>query len=339
MNDRATLCLYAVLSVAVLLALPDTGSAQIPDRSAPRLADGRPDLSGVWDFRTATPLERPKVFADRETLTEEEAAAFEALAAGFQNASDAPPREGSVGAYNAFWLDFGTTVGADRRSSLIVNPPDGQLPPLNEGVTRQIGSLDEDLPGSRPVRVRSAGIAADGPEDRGLSERCLVGFNSGPPMMPSAYNNNMQLFQNEDHVVILNEMVHDARIVPLGGLAHIPEGIRQWSGNSRGHWEGDTLVIETRNFTDKTGGYDPNALVAIGSGSTVLLTERLTRVDAATLRYEYTVDDPTTFARSFTVALPMKRSGDDIFEYACHEGNYGMANLLSGARAAEVAAR
>ena len=318
---------------------PDTGFAQTPDRSAPRLADGRPDLSGVWDFRTLTPLERPGAFADRETLTEEEAAAFEALAAGFQNAADAPPREGSVGAYNAFWLDFGTTVNVDRRSSLIVDPPDGQLPPLNEGVTRQIGSLDADLPGSRPVRIRSAGIAADGPEDRGLSERCLVGFNSGPPMMPSAYNNNMQLFQNEDHVVILNEMVHDARIVPLSGLAHIPDGIRQWNGNSRGHWEGDTLVIETRNFTDKTGGYDPNALVAIGSGSTVLLTERLTRVDEATLRYEYTVDDPTTFARSFTAAVPMKRSGNDIFEYACHEGNYGMANLLSGARAAEIAAR
>ena len=298
-----------------------------------RLISGRPDLQGVWDFRTATPFQRPEGLGDR--LTEEEAAAIEAGAAAGLAAADRPPQDGNVGAYNAFWLDFGTRVGDDRRTSLIVEPTNGRLPALAQGVARQVGSLDADLPGERPWRVRSAGIGADGPEDRGLAERCLVGFNSGPPMMPSAYNNNMQLFQTEETVVILNEMVHDARIIPLVSGQHLPSSIQQWNGDSRGRWDGDTLVVESRNFSDQRASFEPNALMAFGVGSTLRLTERFTPVSENVLLYEYTVDDPDTFAETFTAAVPMQRSSELIYEYACHEGNYGMVNALSGARASE----
>ena len=316
---------------------------------APRLPDGRPDLQGVWDFRTMTPLERPQMLAGREFLTEEEAATQESRIAAFR-ASQLEPSEvrteplpaggggRAVGGYNDFWLDYGTTVVEDRRTSLVVDPSDGRLPALTpEGeALRQVGSLIEDLPIPLPVRVRSAGTGADRPEDRGLAERCLVGFNSGPPLMPSGYNNNMQLFQTADHVVILTEMVHDARIVPLDGRPHLPESVRQWMGDSRGYWDGDTLVVETTNLTEHTGSFDPSAMQAIGTGLTVTLTERFRRLDADTLLYEYTVDDPTIFTRPFTVAVPMRRNDEPMFEYACHEGNYGLLNILRGARAQEA---
>ena len=317
-----------------------------------RLPDGRPDLQGVWDFRTMTPLQRPRMLADREFLTEEEAAAQETQVAA-RRAQLLEPSEvrteplpaggggRAVGGYNDFWLDYGTTIVDDRRTSLIVDPPDGRLPALTpEGeALRQVGSLIEDLPIPLPVRVRSAGTGADRPEDRGLAERCLVGFNSGPPMMPSGYNNNMQLFQTADNVAILNEMVHDLRVIPLDGRPQLPAAIRQWAGSSRGHWEGDTLVVETTNMTDKTGSFDPSATTAIGTGLTVTLTERFTRLDDDTLLYEYTVDDPVIFTRPFTVAVPMRRSPEPMFEYACHEGNYGLLNILTGARAEDAASR
>ena len=333
-----SLCLI-VTAVVTLRPSPVFGQGQTEVWTPPRLGDGRPDLQGVWDFRTATPLERPERFDGRDVLTEEEAAQIEAGAALFEQAVDRPPPEGSVGAYNGFWLDFGTKVGDDRRTSLIIEPTDGRLPALAEGVRRQVGSLDEDLPGEHPWRVRSAGLGADGPEDRGLSERCLLGFNSGPPMMPSAYNNNMQLFQTADHVVILNEMVHDVRVIPLAGGPHLPASVGQWAGSSRGRWEGDTLVVESRNFSDKRASFEPNALMALGIGSTLRLTERFTRVSEDTLLYEYTVDDPTILTRSFTAAVPMRHSQNLIYEYACHEGNYGMVNALSGGRAEEASAR
>ncbi len=336
------------LAAVVLLVFTSAAAGQTQLRTP----DGQPDLQGVWDFRTMTPLQRPE---DQESavLTEEEAAAAEAAASARRAALLEPsevrtellPAGGTgaergrrVGGYNDFWLDYGTNIIGDRRTSLIVDPPDGRLPPLTpEGERlRQIGSLAEDLPIDSPVRVRSAGTGADHPEDRGLAERCLLGFNSGPPMMPSGYNNNMQLFQTPDHVVILNEMVHDARIIPLDGRPHLPESVRQWMGDSRGRWEGETLVIETTNLSELTGSFDPSAMQAIGTGLTVTLTERFRRVDADTLLYEYTVDDPTIFTRPFTVAVPMRRNDEPVFEYACHEGNYGLLNILSGARAAEA---
>ena len=335
MSNRSVVwCLASALAGAAVS--PVLGQEPAGAGEPPRSSDGRPDLQGVWDFRTATPFERPEGLGER--LTDEQAAAIESFAAAAQQAADQPPAAGNVGAYNAFWLDFGTSVGDDRRASLIVEPANGRLPALADGAARQVGSLDEDMPGERPWRVRSAGIGADGPEDRGLAERCLVGFNSGPPMMPSAYNNNVQIFQNDDHVVILNEMVHDARIVPLDPRDHLPAAVPQWNGDSRGRWEGDTLVVESRNFSDRRASFEPNALVALGLGSTLRLTERFTRLNRDTLLYEYTVDDPATFTAPFTAAVPMRRSDALIYEYACHEGNYGMVNALSGARAADASA-
>ena len=314
------------------------GSAPAVAQDAPRLPDGRPDLQGVWDFRTITPLQRPRRLGDQAALTEEQAAETEARAAATQTAL-VESIGGKIGAYNAFWFDLGTNVVEGRQTSLIIDPPDGQLPALVDGVVPQFGSLTQDVPGERPVRYRSGGIGLDGPEDRALGERCLVGFNSGPPMMPSGYNNNMQLFQTPGAVVILNEMVHDVRIIPLDARPHLPGSVGQWAGSSVGHWEGDTLVVETTNMTDKTASFEPSATTAIGTGVTMTLTERFSRLNEDTLLYEYTVDDPTIFTSPFTVAVPMRRSDEPMFEYACHEGNYGLLNILTGARVAEAAAR
>jgi hypothetical protein len=327
-----------ILLIAVaLLVAPLAVQAQTAAGAQPRTAYGRPDLQGVWDFRTITPLERPAAQADKAVLTAEEAAQIEAQWATVKF-YDRPAREGEVIAYNDFWLDLGSTVVGSRRTSLIVDPPDGRLPPLVPGAPRQLASLDEDLPGERPVRYRAGGIGVDGPEDRGVGVRGILGFKSGPPLMPSGYNNNMQLFQTPDHVVVLTEMVHDARVIPLDGRAHLPGEVRQWNGDSRGHWNGDTLVVETTNFTGKTGSFNNGLTVAVGTGETLHLTERFTRVDAETLLYEYTVEDSTSFSRPFTVAQPMRKNPEQLFEYACHEGNYGMTNMLTGARVVENAA-
>ena len=245
------------------------------------------------------------------------------------------PVGGNVGGYNNFWFDRGAGVVDDRRTSLIVDPPNGRIPEAQPDAKRQETTNDDTSDPDRPVRFRVGGIGTHGPEDRGLAERCLLGFNTGPPIVPGGYNQNMQLFQTPDHVVILNEMVHDARIVPLDGRDPLPEDMRQWMGSSRGRWEGDTLVVETTHFTDLTASFGPSVRSAIGTGATMRLTERFSRVAEDTLLYEFTVNDPTSFTRPFTAAIPMKRGAAPLFEYACHEGNYGMLNLLSGARAQE----
>ena len=328
---------FAGVAVFLLAA----GSAGAQTWETPRLPDGRPDLQGVWDFQSLTPLQRPED-QDKAVLTAEEIAAVEAAAAENNAAANAPsevrdeplPVGGNVGGYNRYWVDQDASVVADWRTSLIVDPPTGRLPALQPGVDLIELSLGEDRPGTRPVRARAAGIGADSYEDRGLAERCLLGFNSGPPIVPAGYNQNIQIFQTPDHLVVLNEMVHDARIVPLDGRGHLPEGVRQWMGDSRGYWDGDTLVVETTNFSDKTASFNPSVATAVGTGTTLRLTERFSRVADDTLLYEYTVDDPNSFTAPFTVALPMKR-GDGMYEYACHEGNYGLLNILAGARAAE----
>ena len=311
----------AVLLAATLLVPAAAGGQEEASDAwqAPRTPNGRPDLQGVWDFRSLTPLERPEAIADQDVFTAEEAAQFteERLAALDK---DQPGPDGRIplsGGYNDFWWDYGRELTDDLRTSLVVDPPYGWLP---------------GLPSAGRVRAAAGRAAlgrdAHGPEDRGAFERCILGFNAGPPMNPSAYNNNMQLFQTADHVVILNEMVHDARIVPLDGSDHLPDDVRQWRGDSRGRWDGDTLVIETRNFTDKTSFR--------GTGPDLHLVERFTRVEDGILLYEYTVTDPESFERPWSVAVPMQKNDLPVFEYACHEGNYGMLNLMVSARAEDA---
>ena len=188
--------------------------------------------------------------------------------------------------------------------------------------------------GGRPVRTRAGGIGTDRAEDRGLAERCIVGFSTGPPMLPAGYNNNVQILQAPGYVALVVEMIHDVRIIPLDGRDQLVSSIGQWFGDSRGHWEGDTLVVETTNFTDGTGSFN-TSFVSWGSAKTLRLVERFTRLDDDTMRYEFTVEDPTTWTEPFTGRFPMNRADQPLYEYACHEGNHGMYNLLSGARAVE----
>ena len=325
--------LRTALPVCLLLCVPSGVEAQTqgqPD-PAPRTAWGAPDLQGVYDFGTATPFQRPSELAGRETFTDEEAAVREQLNAE-QFADDLNTDSLTPPNYNNFWFDNGSTVAQTMQTSLIVDPPDGRLPAVTPQQERKAAA--ERAAGGRPVRLIFGGVGVDGPEDRALAERCLLGFNSGPPAMPSAYNNYLQVFQTPDHVVILTEMVHEARIVPLDGRARRQQEIPQWLGNSRGWWEGDTLVIETMTFRDdRFFPFRPG----VGPTEQTRLTERLTRVDGDTLLYEYTYDDPEVFTQPFSVSIPVRRTDNALFEYACHEGNYGLMNILEGARAEEAA--
>ena len=298
--------------------------------SPPRTPDGQPDLQGVWDYRTITPLERPKELGTKEFFTEEEAANYEKQENQRQNRDLIDPEQGGlfypaggVVPYNEFWYDRGNKVAGTKRTSLIVDPPDGRLPAWTpEGQKRA------NLRAAAQRNDQLGHPLADSWEDRPLQERCIVGLNAGPPMIPGAYNNNVQLFQTPGYVVILNEMVHSARIVPLDGRPH--GDIRQWRGDSIGHWEGNTLVVDTTNFKRETS--------LPGSSANMHLIERFTRTSANTLLYEFTVDDPTTWTRPWTAVIPMSKSDDPIYEYACHEANYAMTGILAGARAEEKAA-
>ena len=311
---NAFFALLLAAAAAVALA-PLPASAQTGD--APRTPWGKPDLGGVWDFATLTPMERPAEYAGKERLTEEDVANIVAQSAKFTEfLSEQGPTRGT-GTYDEFWFDFGSDVSADRRTSLVIDPPNGRIPDLTPPARERMAA--------RRAYLRDH--PADSWEDRNLAERCLVGFNIGPPMAPSAYNNVMQLFQTEDHVVILNEMVHDARVVPLDGRDHLDAGIRQWLGNSRGYWDGDTLVVETANFRDETNFR--------GVTRDLRLVERFTRADANTLLYGFTVTDPRTFVRPWTAEVPMALSPNPTYEYACHEGNYGLEGILAGTRAEE----
>jgi hypothetical protein len=300
---------------------PKTPAKPAPSKqyTPPRLADGHPDLQGIWSNATVTPLERPTDLAGKATLSDEEAAEYAKAAVQRQNGDrrDGGSEADVARAYNDFWYDRGTKTIKTHRTSLIVDPPDGRLPALTPQAAKKQAERAE-------YRVSHP---ADGPEDRRLSERCLNWGTAGPPMMPGAYNNNYQIIQTPDTVVIFNEMIHDARIVPMDGRPHVSSNVREWLGDSRGHWQGDTLVIETTNFTDKTAFQ--------GSTPNMHLTERFTRVDSDTLLYEFTVNDPEAFTKPWTVQIPSVRSDGAIFEYACHEGNYGMTGILSSARAEE----
>ena len=312
----------ALIALGGLLALPALALAQ---DDAPRTDWGAPDLQGIWDFRTITPMERPEDLGDKAFLTEEEAAERERRAVERDIElweADARRTEagGSVGGYNNFWMDRGTRVIGTRRTSLIIDPPNGRLPEMTEeGTARRA-----DGRGSFSDRIQ------DSYTDFSNADRCLMGFNAGPPITPGGYNQNVQIFQTPDEVVLLTEMVHTVRVVPLDGRTELDESPAQWSGVSRGRWEGDTLVVETANFD-----VDRNWR---GASAEMRLEERFTRVDGDTLEYEYTVTDPETWTAPWTVNLPMVRSDLPLFEYACHEGNYSMETMLTGARADEAAA-
>jgi len=288
----------------------------------PRTPDSQPDLQGVWNFSTITPLERPAEFAAKPFLTDEEAKAYERRTMERSNRDnrDQSSAEADLGgAYNEFWWDRGVhaaRVDGKTRTSLIADPPDGKVP-----------ALTPDGQARADARAEARRLhPADGPEDRSFAERCLL-FNAGPPMLSGPYNNYVQLLQTRDYVVIFNEMVHDVRIVPLDGRPHLPSALRRLQGGPRGRWDGTTLVVETTNFTSKTN--------VRGSGENLRLVERFTRTGANTLLYEFTVDDPASFTKPWSAALPMAKTPDQIYEYACHEGNYAMSGILRGERSQE----
>tara|TARA_B100002003_G_scaffold240084_1_gene260213 strand:+ start:633 stop:1604 length:972 start_codon:yes stop_codon:yes gene_type:complete len=307
-----------------LTLVPASAVAQSTDRTMPmRTPDGLPDVSGIFTFRTLTPFQRPNQFEGRETLNAEEAATFEASERTRQNrdlfdpelgANNYRPREeGGVLSYNEFWYERGVELTSDKRTSLVIDPPDGRLPPR---VPRPRDPEREQL-----SREESIARRYESYENRSSGDRCLMGFNAGPPMRSASYNNNVMILQSPGYVTILNEMVHNARVIPIGDAASVP--FSQYSGVSRGHWEGETLVIETSQFRGGSSGLtSPN----------MHLVERLTRLDPDTVAYEYTVTDPTVYTAPYTVMMPFRRTDGPLFEYACHEGNIGLYGILAGAR-------
>ena len=321
-RGRAALFMITI----VFWLTPPPAIAQSADDTMPmRTPDGQPDVSGIFTFRTITPFQRPEQFAGQETLTREEAAAFESAERTRQNrdlfdpekgsGGYAPRSEGGVLSYNEFWYERGIELTSDKRTALIVDPADGRLPP------RTAAAIEA-------AAVRRAYVEEhryDSYENRSTGDRCLMGFNAGPPMRSSAYNNNVMIFQSPGYVVILNEMVHNARIIPIVGTTHPP--FLQYSGVSRGHWEGETLVIETDQFLGGSSGL---------TSTNMHLIERLTRLDPDTVAYEYTVTDPTVYTAPYTVMMPLRRTDGPVFEYACHEGNIGLHGILAGARIQEM---
>ena len=363
----AVTAVCAARSLGAQAAKPpaQTPAKAVPARTAatlPRTADGQPDFQGLYDVATVTPIERPAEAGGRLVITNEEAAAAEAYdhqreakdAAPLAGDRGAPPvggeriatktwleaveqfAGGGTGGYNRFWIEQGRqiiTVDGQKRSSILIDPPDGKIPPMKPEARQRNARLRAAA--VNPSAGEAAGAsgppgAFDGPESRPLAERCLLGFNStaGPPSLPNYFYNNLkQIVQTRDTVVILNEMVHDARVVRIGGT-HVPPTIRRWMGDSIGWWEGDTLVVDTTNFTDKTQFN--------GSSGQLHVVERIKRVDANTLLYRFTIEDPATWDRAWTGEYPWKATEERLYEYACHEGNYAMTNMLKGARLKEA---
>jgi hypothetical protein len=304
----------------------------------PRAGDGHPDLSGIWTNVTITPLERPREMAGKEFFAESEVADYEKRTVQQRNRDqrNPDPVRDAANAYNDFWWDSGTKILKNRRTSIIVDPADGRIPALTAERQKQLAEKREAArlrcaqPGCQPENSGILG-PADGPEDRPLMERCISFGTAGPPMLPSAYNNNYQIVQSPGFVAINVEMPHDVRRIPTDGSPHPPAAIREWLGDSRGHWEGDTLVVETTNFSP--------AISMRGSDENLRVTERFTRVDADTLLYRFTVDDPTAFTKPWSGEIPMVKAPGPLYEYACHEGNSGLAGILSAARADEKKAQ
>ena len=322
MSHRLAAAIALLAAAAVVAPIPAGAQSTAPD-GVRRTPDGQPDISGIFTFRTLTPLQRPSALEGKDTLGAEEAAQFEASerirlnrdlfdpetgapSAGYQTRA-----EGGVLSYNEFWYERGIELTSDKRTSLVVDPPNGRIP-------YQAGY--QQAAGIRWLNLRNG--FADHYTDRSLADRCILGFNSGPPMVSSAYNNNVHILQVPGYVVLLNEMVHNTRVIPLDGRPH--GGIEQWVGDSRGRWEGETLVVETKNFRGETS--------LGGSSRDTYLVERFRRMDPDTVMYEFTVEDPNNFTRPWTAMMPLRRTDGPLFEYACHEGNIGMQGIMAGAR-------
>ena len=345
-----------VFGVFMIAAVTSVTSAVAQAQDIPLTADGRPDLSGTYDVASLTPLQRPVELGDRFELTEEEAAELAVReqarrAARNRNSDpdrDAPPvggdgsagASGNVGGYNSFWIDRGSggfQIDGQWRTSIIVDPDNGRRPALTpEGQRRARVRAERRRPNTGRAWWLETDLNAPGPYDdpelRPLAERCLLGFGStsGPPMLPVLYNNLKKVIQTQDHVMILVEMVHDARIIRLN-QEHAPPDIRKWLGDSVGHWEGDTLVVDTTNFGDS------RALTLASRDLHVV--ERFTRVDDETLLYQFTVDDPTIWTAPWSGEYIWPSTTDRVYEYACHEANYSLGGILRGARILEAEAR
>lgn len=328
----ASMSALAVLFVAPLpgqaptAPAKSTTGAKAKNWTVPRTHDGHPDLQGTWTNATLTPMERPAAFAGKKTLTDAEATAYEKkdLTTNDIDNPEAPllraAGSAETGGYNNLFIDRGSQlarVDGVKRTSLIIDPPEGKAPPITEEAKARNAAM-----------MRRGFDVYDSVKDRPLAERCIIGFGStsGPPMMPVLYNNTYQIVQTKDAVMILVEMVHDVRVIRINGT-HPPSNVRELLGDSIGHWEGDTLVVETTNFTDKTRFR--------GSSENLRVIERFQRADADTILYRATVDDPSTFTKQWTMEFPFVATAGPVYEYACHEGNYAMPDILGGARKLE----
>ena len=329
-------CIVLLAAAAIVTGVPAQAQTD-----SPRTPWGDPDLQGMWDHRTITPLQRPEELGDREFLTEEEAASLEqAVVDRDQYLLTRPPEtvtaggsvdrraDGTPGFYNNFWLDTGTRTVDTRRTSLVIDPPNGRLPAYSDAGRRKV-ERDREYQREHP---------ADSWLDFDGTDRCLIGVNNGPPILPAAYNQNLLVVQNEDWVLLLAEMIHTVRAIPLDGRPALPAHMQQWGGDARGRWEGDTLVVETTNFVPDRLWTTANPMGRLKTTGELRLVERFRRIDADTLEYEATINDPGIWRRPWTVSMPMRRSDEAMYEYACHEGNYSMPNMLAGERAREAAA-
>ncbi|MBV8842021.1 MAG: hypothetical protein JO307_04335 [Bryobacterales bacterium] len=322
----STTVLSAILALAPAEAQTAKSVAKAPKTWTPaRMTDGHPDLQGYWTNATFTPLERPAELGIKEFFTEEEAAAFEKQRLLRENSQTADDLHYD----NVAWQTENYAKGVSSyRTSLIFDPPDGKIPPLtSNGRKRAVAQAEK-------ARRRNL---AEGASDRNLAERCISWGAEGPPMLGTTYNANLQIVQTASSVAIYTEMVHNVRIIPVGGRSHLPSGIRQLDGDSRGHWDGDTLVVDTANFTDETPfrGSPATARQDIYSSENLHVVERFKLIDSNTIQYRFTVDDPAVWEKPWSGEVMIHRFEGPILEYACHEGNYGLANILAGARAAE----
>ena len=345
-HSRVQVGVGALLLAASVALAPAAWSqpASAEDWEAPRTAWGAPDIGGIWNSSTVTPLQRPESLGDQAFLTEEEAAAIEQRVVEANARANAPsavrteplPVGGNVGGYNAFWLDRGTTVVPTRRTSLVIDPPDGRLPALTPEAEAHVNSPARQ----RLKAIREGLVPADSHEQFDYGDRCI--WYRGVPSLPTAYNNNYHIVQTENVIAILQEHIHDVRFIHLDGRPAISEGIAQFGGHSRGRWEGDTLVVETTGFGERAYLFSSGPGVQGGINwdlsPELRVVERFTRVAPGTLDYRFTLEDPNVWTRPWTGSSPWARSEGPMFEYACHEGNYGLYNILAGSRAEEARA-